>query len=267
MMDDTSIVCQEKALLMIVLKNSHQLQRMVEAGRISADALQIGGAAVQPGITTAEIDRIIHDFIISKGAVPSFLNYSGFPASACISVNDVVIHGIPGNRKLVNGDIVSIDTGAVYNGFQGDNAATFACGDVSDDAQKLMDTTRECLYAGIAAAKAGARLGDVGHAVQEIAESRGFAVVKQFVGHGIGREMHEEPDVPNYGREGHGLRLIPGMTICIEPMLNQGTAAVKPNPDGWNVRTCDGKLAAHFENTIAITENGPVILTKPTREN
>lgn len=252
---------------MIVLKNSHQLQKMVEAGRISADALAIGGAAVKPGVTTGEIDRIVHDFIVSKGAVPSFLNYSGYPGSACISVNDVVIHGIPGGLTLKEGDIVSIDTGAIYNGWQGDNAWTFPCGKVSDEAQRLMDTTRECLFAGIAAAKAGARLGDVGHAVQKLAEDRGYSVVKNFVGHGIGREMHEEPDVPNYGRPGHGLRLIPGMTIAIEPMINVGTEKVKQSSDGWTVRTCDGKLSAHFEKTIAITENGPVILTNPTREN
>lgn len=252
---------------MIVLKNSHQLEKMVLAGRISADALQVGGAAVEPGITTEEIDKIIHDFIISQGATPSFLNYGGFPASACISVNDVVIHGIPGGLKIKSGDIVSIDTGAIFDGWQGDNAWTFPCGDVSDEAQRLMDTTRECLFAGIAAAKAGARLGDIGYAVQKLAEDRGFSVVKQFVGHGIGREMHEEPDVPNFGRQGHGLRLVPGMAIAIEPMINQGVANVKQSSDGWTVRTCDGKLSAHFEKTIAITENGPVILTKPTREN
>jgi methionyl aminopeptidase len=251
---------------MIVLKNSHQLAKMVEAGRISADALRVGGNAVQPGITTAEIDHVIHEFIIKQGAVPSFLHQDGFPASACISVNNVVIHGIPSHLKLKSGDIVSIDTGAIYNGYHGDNAATFACGDVSKEAQLLMDTTRESLYEGIAAAKAGARLGDIGHAVQQYAEDRGFSVVRQYVGHGIGREMHEEPDVPNYGKPGHGLRLVPGMTIAIEPMINQGSAAVKAGLDGWNVKTCDGKLSAHFENTIAITEDGPVILTTPTQE-
>lgn len=251
---------------MIVLKNSHQLAKMAAAGRISADALRVGGNAVQPGITTAEIDHIIHEFIIKQGAKPSFLHYNGFPASACISVNNVVIHGIPGNLKLKNGDIVSIDTGAIYDGYQGDNAATFACGEVSEEAQRLMDTTRESMYVGIAAAVAGARLGDIGHAIQQYAEERGFSVVKQFVGHGIGQEMHEEPDVPNYGRPGHGLRLIPGMTIAIEPMINQGSAAVRSMADGWTVKTCDGKLSAHFENTIAITESGPVILTMPTQE-
>lgn len=251
---------------MIVLKNSHQLAKMAAAGRIAADALRVGGEAVQPGITTAEIDHIIHDFIIKQGAKPSFLHYNGFPASACISVNNVVIHGIPGNLKLKNGDIVSIDTGVIYDGYQGDNAATFACGDISEEAQRLIDTTRESLYEGIAAAVAGARIGDIGHAVQQYVEARGYSVVRQFVGHGIGREMHEEPDVPNFGRPGHGLRLMPGMTIAIEPMVNQGSAAVKTMADGWTVKTCDGKLSAHFENTIAITESGPVILTMPTQE-
>jgi methionyl aminopeptidase len=251
---------------MIVLKNSNQLAKMKDAGRISADALAVAGKAVQPGITTAEIDRIVHEFIMKQGAKPSFLHYNGYPASACISVNNVVIHGIPGHLKLKNGDIVSVDVGAVYNGYQGDNAATFACGEVSEEAQRLMDVTRASLYEGIAAAKAGARLGDIGHAVQQYAEDRGFSVVRQYVGHGIGEEMHEEPDVPNYGRPGHGLRLIPGMTIAIEPMINQGVKEVKTMPDGWTVKTCDGKLSAHFENTIAITEDGPVILTTPTQE-
>lgn len=251
---------------MIILKNSHQLEKMKEAGIISADALAVAGKAVRPGITTAEIDSIVHKFILKQGAKPSFLHYNGYPGSACISVNNVVIHGIPGNLKIKSGDIVSVDVGAIYNGYQGDNAATFGCGEVSEEAQRLMDTTRESLFAGIAAAKAGARLGDIGHAVQQYAEERGYSVVRQYVGHGIGKEMHEEPDVPNYGKPGHGLRLLPGMTIAIEPMVNQGGAAVKTMSDGWTVKTCDGKLSAHFENTIAITENGPVILTKPSQE-
>lgn len=252
---------------MITLKNTHQMEKMVLAGRISADALKVGGAAVEPGVTTKEIDKVIHDYIISQGATPNFLNYGGFPASACISVNDVVIHGIPGGLKIKSGDIVSIDTGAIIDGWNGDNAWTYPCGDVSDEAKRLMETTRECLFAGIAAAKAGSRIGDIGYAVQKLAEDRGYSVVKQFVGHGIGRDMHEEPDVPNFGRAGHGLRLVPGMAIAIEPMINQGVAKVKQSSDGWTVRTCDGKLSAHFEKTIAITENGPVILTNPTREN
>lgn len=251
---------------MIVLKNPQQLAIMRDAGRISADALAVAGKAIEPGITTAEIDRIVREFILKQGAKPSFLHYNGFPASACISVNDVVIHGIPGHYRLQSGDIVSVDVGALYKGWQGDNAATFTCGEISPQAQRLLDATRESLYAGIAAAKAGARLGDIGSAVQKYAEERGFSVVRQFVGHGIGEKMHEEPDVPNYGKPGHGLRLVPGMVIAIEPMINQGGEAVKTMPDGWTVKTCDGKLSAHFENTVAITEDGPVILTVPTQE-
>ncbi|CDZ23346.1 Methionine aminopeptidase [[Clostridium] cellulosi] len=251
---------------MIVLKNSHQLARMKEAGAISADALQLAGSLIEPGITTAEIDNILREFILKQGAKPSFLNYNGYPASACISVNNVVIHGIPGKYKLKSGDIVSVDVGAFYEGFHGDNAATFPCGQVSEEAQRLIDTTRECLYKGIAAAQAGARLGDIGHAIQQYAEDRGYSVVRQYIGHGVGRNMHEEPDVPNYGRPGHGLRLIPGMTIAIEPMVNAGGPAVRTMPDGWTVKTCDGKLSAHFEHTIAITEDGPVILTTPSQE-
>lgn len=251
---------------MIVLKNSHQLAKMKDAGRISADALQLAGSLVEPGITTAEMDNIVRKFIVKQGAKPSFLHYNGYPATACISVNNVVIHGIPGHYRLKSGDIVSVDVGAIYEGYNGDNAATFPCGEVSDEAKRLMDATRESLCQGIEAAVAGARLGDIGHAVQQYAEDRGFSVVRQYVGHGVGRDMHEEPDVPNYGRPGHGLRLIPGMTIAIEPMINEGGAAVKTMPDGWTVKTCDGKLSAHFENTIAITENGPVILTTPSQE-
>lgn len=251
---------------MIVLKNSHQLAKMIEAGRISADALSVAGRSIEPGISTAEIDNIVREFILKQGAKPSFLHYNGFPASACISVNNVVIHGIPGQYKIKSGDIVSVDVGAFYNGYHGDNAATYVCGEVSNVAQKLLDTTRECLYEGIKAAKVGARIGDIGYAVQRHAEENGYSVVKQYIGHGVGENMHEEPDVPNYGLQGRGLRLLPGMTIAIEPMINEGGAAVKTMPDGWTVKTCDGKLSAHFENTIAITEDGPLILTSPSRE-
>jgi methionyl aminopeptidase len=250
---------------MIVLKNSHQLTRMKEAGRISADALLVGGRAVQPGITTAEIDKIVNEFILKQGAIPSFLHYNGYPATACISVNNVVIHGIPGQYKLKNGDIVSIDVGAFIGGYHGDNAATFPCGEVSAEAQRLMDVTRESFFEGMKAAQVGARIGDIGHAVQQYAEDRGFSVVRQYIGHGVGENMHEEPDVPNYGKAGRGLRLMPGMTIAIEPMINEGGAEVKTMSDGWTVKTCDGKLSSHFENTIAIMENGPVILTTPSQ--
>ena len=251
---------------MIVLKNPQQLAAMKEAGAMTADALLVAGKAIEQGITSAEIDSIVHNYIVKQGGIPSCLHYNGFPASTCISVNNAVIHGIPGGYKIKKGDIVSVDLCVLYRGWQGDSAATFPCGEISLQAQKLIDATRESMFMGIAAAKAGARLGDVGHAVQQYVEDRGFSVVRQFVGHGIGKEMHEEPDVPNYGKPGHGLRLVPGMVITVEPMINEGGAAVKTMPDGWTVKTRDDKLSAHFENTIAITEDGPVILTVPTRE-
>jgi methionyl aminopeptidase len=248
---------------MIVLKGPHQLQKMKDAGRLSALALKVAGEAVVPGVTTAEINRAAHDFIVKSGAKPSFLGYNGYPASACISVNSEVIHGIPGGRRILNGDIVSIDVGAYYEGYHGDNAATFAAGEISIEARKLIEATEQSLFEGIKAAVAGNRIGDIGSAVQQYVEARGYSVVRQFVGHGVGEHMHEEPDVPNYGRAGHGVRLVPGMVIAIEPMINQGTFAVKSLSDGWTVVTNDGKLSAHFENTIAITAEGPVILTAP----
>ena len=248
---------------MIHLKNQQQIRKMRDAGRISCLALRAGGEAVVPGVTTAEIDRVMHDFITRAGAKPSFLGYGGFPATACISVNNEVIHGIPGSRKIQSGDIVSIDVGAIYEGFQGDNAATFAAGTIDDETRRLLDTTRESLAEGIKTAVAGARIGDIGYAVQHYVEARGYSVVRQYVGHGIGEEMHEEPDVPNYGHRGHGVRLIPGMVIAIEPMVNEGSYQVKTISNGWTVVTTDGKLSAHFENTVAITTDGPVILTAP----
>ena len=248
---------------MVVLKTSGELAKMKKAGAISAQALRVGGEAVHPGVTTGEIDRIIKSFILSKGAKPSFLGYGGFPGSACISVNDEVIHGIPGKRVIQEGDIVSIDVGAAIDGYQGDNAATFAAGKISAEAQALMDATQQSLFAAIAAAKPGNRLGDVGYAVQSYVEARGYGVVREFVGHGIGTDMHEEPEVPNYGRSGHGIRLVPGMVIAIEPMITQYGYAVKTLDNGWTVVTRDHGLAAHFEHTVAITADGPVILTLP----
>ena len=236
---------------------------MQEACVISARALQIGGKAVEPGVTTGEIDRVIRKYIESQGAIPSFLNYGGFPASACISVNETVIHGIPGKRVIKAGDIVSIDVGAHINGYHGDNAATFAAGDVSEEARALMQATEEGMYEGIRAAVAGNRVGDIGAAVQRYVEVRGYSVVRQFVGHGVGTNLHEDPSVPNYGTPGRGPRLLPGMTIAIEPMVNAGTHEVKILGDGWTTVTKDGRLSAHFENTIAITPDGPVILTRP----
>jgi methionyl aminopeptidase len=248
---------------MIAIKNSRELQAMREACIISARALQVGGKAVEPGVTTEEIDREIRRFIERQGAKPNFLGYGGFPGSACISINDTVIHGIPGKRVIKAGDIVSIDVGAFYNGFNGDNAATFVAGSVSSEAQALMDATRESLYEGIKAAQAGNRIGDIGAAVQRYVEVRGYSVVRQFVGHGVGVNLHEDPSVPNFGTPGRGPRLLPGMTLAIEPMINAGTHEVEILSDGWTTVTKDGKLSAHFEHTIAITPDGPVILTLP----
>ena len=248
---------------MIVLKSSRELELMKEACQISAEALMVAGEAVKPGVSTKEIDEIEYRFIKKHGATPNFLNYGGFPATACISINDEVIHGIPkADRILKEGDIVSIDLGAAKNGYNGDNAATFACGKVSDEAKRLMDTTRESLYKGIEQAVPGNRIGDIGNAVQTYCEERGYGVVRDFVGHGVGTKLHEEPSVPNFGHAGRGIRLLPGMTLAIEPMINLGTYKVRQLSDGWTVKTADGKLAAHFEHSIAITPNGPVILTK-----
>ena len=249
---------------MIVLKTSRELAKMREAGRISALALQAGGKAVQPGVSTWEIDQEIRRFIEKCGAKPNFLGYGGFPGSACISVNHVVIHGIPSKKIILkHGDIVSIDTGALIDGYNGDNAYTFACGDISKEAQALLDATRESLYEGIAMAQPGNRIGDIGSAVQRYVEARGYSVVRDFVGHGVGTSLHEDPSVPNYGKPGRGVRLTPGMVIAIEPMINAGTKSVRVLEDGWTTVTTDGSLSAHFEHTVAITPDGPVILTRP----
>ncbi len=249
---------------MIVLKTSRELSAMRAAGRISSRALRLAGEAVEPGVSTWEIDRMVRRYIEEQGAVPTFLGYGGFPASSCISVNNVVIHGIPGKKIILKqGDIVSIDIGATFEGFVGDNAWTFPCGDVSEEAQSLMNATREALFEGIAAAKAGNRIGDIGSAVQRYVEARGYSVVRSFVGHGVGAKMHEDPAVPNYGTPGRGVRLLPGMTIAIEPMINEGVKEVQTLKDGWTTVTTDGKLSAHFEHTVAVTPDGPVILTLP----
>lgn len=248
---------------MIVLKTTRELALMKEACRISAGALRVAGEAVKPGVSTAEIDRIAYEYIKSQGAEPNFLHLYGFPATACISVNDEVIHGIPSKKRILKeGDIVSIDLGAKKHGFNGDNAATFACGKISAEAQRLIDVTRESLYEAIKVAVPGGKIGDIGSCVQRHCEERGFSVVREYTGHGVGKELHEDPAVPNYGTAGRGVRLLPGMTIAIEPMINQGTKAIKRLSDGWTVKTADGKLSAHFENTVAITKDGPVILTK-----
>lgn len=248
---------------MIPVRTAREIDEMMLANQISAEALKLGGEAVKPGVTTAQIDKIIYDYIISQGAKPNFKGYGGFPASACISVNDTVIHGIPSkNIVLREGDIVSIDTGAAIKGWNGDNAATFACGKVSETAQRLMDVTKEARDRGIAAAIPGNRIGDIGAAVQQYAEENGFSVVRTFVGHGVGRDMHEEPEVPNYGTKGRGVRLVPGMIIAIEPMINEKSHVVKTMSDGWTTKTIDGGLSAHFEYTIAVTQKGPLVLTQ-----
>ncbi len=248
---------------MIIVKTDREIAIMRKACQISAQALQLIGEAVKPGVTTAELDTLAEDFIRSQGAVPNFKNYAGYPATACISINNQVIHGIPSkNTVLKDGDIVSVDLGAKCDGYNGDNAATFACGNISDEAKRLIDTTRESLYEGIKHARAGGRVGDISAAVQEYVESRGYSVVRDFVGHGVGTNLHEAPEIPNFGVSGRGVRLIPGMTIAIEPMVNAGGYGVKVLPDGWTVLTTDGSLSAHFEHTIAITANGPSILTQ-----
>ncbi len=249
---------------MVILKTTREIALMREAGRISQRALLLAGKAVEPGVSTFEIDRIVREYIEKQGATPSFLGYGGFPASACISVNNVVIHGIPSKKQILKeGDIVSIDVGAKLNGYHGDNAWTFPCGSVFEEAQAIMDVTKESLFEGIKNAVAGNRVGDIGHAVQKYAEARSYSVVRDFVGHGVGAKLHEDPSVPNYGTPGRGVRLLPGMVIAIEPMINQGTHRVRVLDDNWTTVTADGKLSAHFEHTVAITSNGPVILTMP----
>ena len=248
---------------MIVLRTAREIEMMRKACQISAEALQVAGEAVKPGITTYEIDRIAYNYIKKQGAEPNFLNYNGFPATACISINDEVIHGIPSKKRVLKeGDIVSIDLGAKVNGYNGDNAATFAVGNITENAKRLCDTTKESLYKAIEQAVAGNRIGDIGFAVQSYCEERGFSVVREYTGHGIGTHLHEDPSVPNYGTAGRGQRLLPGMIIAIEPMINEGSKAVKCLPDGWTVKTLDGKLSAHFEHTVAIAKGEPIILTK-----
>lgn len=249
---------------MITIKSTVDLAKMRAAGKIAGGALELAGKSVKPGMTTAQLDKIIHDYIVSKGAVPSFLGYGGFPASACISVNEELIHGIPSNKKVLKaGDIVSVDVGAFKDGFHSDTCATFPVGEISDEAKELLKVTKDSLFAAIGIAKAGVRLGDISHTVQEYCESRGYAVVKRYCGHGVGRNLHEDPEVPNYGVAGHGTRLVSGMTIAIEPMINVKGESVKVLNNGWTVVTTSGSLSAHFEHTIAITSEGAVILTEP----
>ena len=248
---------------MITLKSSHEIELMRRAGKITAAARALAGEMVRPGVTTQEINDAVEKFIRKQGAVPSFLGYSGYPASICASVNDEVIHGIPGKRVLQDGDIVSVDVGAYIGGFHGDCAATFACGTISAEAQELINVTRASFFEGIKYAREGCRLQDISAAIQQYVEERGFSIVREFVGHGIGTQMHEAPEVPNYGRSGRGPRLLRGMTLAIEPMVNAGDAAIHQLSDGWTIKTVDGKYAAHYENTILITDGEPEILTAP----
>ena len=246
---------------MIVIKSGHELACMRQACKITAAARALAGEMVRPGVSTKAIDKAVHDYIVSQGAKPSFLGYHGFPASSCISVNSVVIHGIPSGYVLKEGDIVSIDVGAYYKGFHGDCAATFPCGTISAEAQRLIDVTKQSFFEGIALATKGHRVSDISHAIQTYVESNGFSVVRTFVGHGVGAQLHEEPEVPNFGNSGRGPRLLPGMTLAIEPMVNEGTYEVRIQKDGWTVLTTDGKLSAHYENTVLITDGEPEILT------
>lgn len=246
---------------MIIAKSASEIEVMREAGRVTARALDAVSSAVRPGVTTADLDAIAEDVIVKAGARPAFKGYHGFPATLCTSVNDEVVHGIPGDRVLREGEIVSVDCGAIVDGYYGDSARTFPVGQVSDEATRLLDVTRRSLEAGIARCRPGMRLYDVSAAVQEVAEAAGFSVVREYVGHGIGRSMHEDPQVPNYGKAGTGPTLRTGMVLAIEPMINAGAADVRSLDDGWTVITVDGAMSAHFEHTVAVTENGPLVLT------
>ena len=252
---------------MIQLKNSAQISAMMEAGRITGEALLVAREHVREGVSTMELDTVIRNYIEKCGAKPSFLGYGGFPGSACISINDEVIHGIPSKKRILReGDIVKIDVGAFYKGFHGDSARTIAVGNVSEEALRLITVTRESFFKGVAAVKTGNRIGDVGSAIQGCVEGAGFSVVKRYIGHGIGHELHESPDVPNFGTAGRGTRLCAGMAIAIEPMVNVGGEGVYELPDGWTVKTKDGSLSAHYENTVALTSDGVIITTLVDKE-
>ena len=252
---------------MIIVKNSEQIALMKKAGVITAEALLVAKELIKPGISTKEIDTKIRRFIEKCGATPSFLGYGGFPASACISINNQVIHGIPSEKVMLNeGDIVKIDVGARFRGYNGDSARTYAVGKVSDEALRLISVTERSFYEAIKFARAGCRIGDIGFAVENFVISNGFSVVKDFVGHGVGAELHEDPQIPNFGRAGRGARIYAGMTLAIEPMVNVGTSDVRVGKDGWTVTTLDGKLSAHYENTVLVTDSEPEILTASNEE-
>ena len=246
---------------MITLKSAHEIEAMRLAGKITAAARALAREMVKPGVTTQQIDKAVFHFIREQGAIPSFLHYNGYPASVCISVNDEIIHGIPGKRVLREGDIVSVDVGAYIGGYHGDCAGTYPCGQVSDEALRLIRVTQDSFFEGLKFAREGYRLSDISHAVQTFVEANGYSVVREYVGHGIGRNMHEAPEVPNYGKPGHGPRLLRGMTLAVEPMVNAGTAAIKQMSDGWTVKTKDRSLSAQYEHTIVVTDNGCEIMT------
>ncbi len=248
---------------MIIIKNSEQIELMRHAGRITGEALLVAREAIRPGVSTKEVDMKIRRFIEKCGATPSFLGYGGFPASACISLNDEVIHGIPSDKRIISeGDIVKVDVGARYRGYNGDSARTFPVGKVSEEALWLIEVTKDSFYEAMKVLKTGCRLGDIGYAVENFVISNGFSVVRDYVGHGVGAELHEEPNIPNFGALGRGQRLYSGMTVAIEPMVNQGTHEVTVMPDGWTVKTRDGGLSAHYENTVLITDGAPILLTE-----
>lgn len=248
---------------MIQIKNKEQIAAMKEAGRITAEALLIAGENIREGVSTKHLDKLIREHIEKCGARPSFLHYGGFPASACISINDEVIHGIPSNSRILReGDIVKVDVGAFYKGFHGDSARTYPVGKVSAEAQKLIEVTEQSFWEAVKQLKPGARLGDVGHAIDSYVTQYGFSTVKRYIGHGVGHELHEQPDVPNFGTPGRGTRICAGMTLAIEPMINVGVESVKEMNDCWTVKTADGKLSAHYENTVAVLPDEVLILTK-----
>lgn len=246
---------------MIIIKSKEEIELLRKSNQIVVHILKALRKIIKPGITTLELDSYAEDQIRKKGAIPAFKGYRGFPASLCVSVNEQLVHGIPDSRRLKEGDVVSLDLGVVRSGFYGDAAITIPVGKISQEAAKLLDVTQNALYKGIEQAKAGGRLHDISHAIQSWVEGNGFSVVRDFVGHGIGRNLHEEPQIPNFGLPNRGIQLKAGMVLALEPMVNVGTWRVKVEPDGWTVVTMDGSLCAHFEHTIAITEDGPDILT------
>jgi methionyl aminopeptidase len=245
----------------ITIKTPEQLAVMRRAGRVVAEMLDACQAAARPGVTTADLDKVAREVLARRGAKSNFLNYHGYPSVICTSPNDVIVHGIPGSYRLAEGDLISIDCGAIIEGWHGDAARTIPVGEISEEARKLIRVTEESLWAGIEHVRSGARLSDIGHAVQTVAEGAGFSVVREYVGHGIGRAMHEEPQVPNYGAPGKGMKLKVGHVLAVEPMVNLGSAETQLNDDGWTVVTADGSLSAHFEHSIAVTEEGPEVLT------